>query len=111
MATIVASATFNTLVMLLTIIGNILVCFSVYYFPRLRRPTNYLIVSLAISDLLVGSLSLPFRIAQTVNGEKFPDSLGPAGCQYWIWIDMLCCLEDLRAIAVKILPATSSPAC
>lgn len=112
MATIVASATFNTLVMLLTIIGNILVCFSVYYFPRLRRPTNYLIVSLAISDLLVGSLSLPFRIAQTVNGEKFPDSLGPAGCQYWIWIDMLCCgasILNLVSISVDRLLAVKWP--
>ena len=90
-AQIIASATFNTIVMLLTIVGNILVCFSVYYFPRLRRPTNYLIVSLAVSDLLVGTLSLPFRIAQTVNGERFPTGLGTAGCQYWIWIDMLCC--------------------
>lgn len=88
---IIATATFNTIVMMLTIVGNVLVCFSVYYFPRLRRPTNYLIVSLAVSDLLVGLLSLPFRISQTVNGEKWPQNLGTAGCQYWIWIDMFCC--------------------
>lgn len=90
-ASIIASATFNTIVMLLTIVGNVLVCFSVYYFPRLRRPTNYLIVSLAVSDLFVGTLSLPFRISQTVNGDRWPTGLGPAGCQYWIWIDMVCC--------------------
>ena len=90
-ASIIASATFNTIVMILTVVGNILVCFSVYYFPRLRRPTNYLIVSLAVSDLLVGLLSLPFRISQTVNGEIWPDDLGTPGCKFWIWIDMVCC--------------------
>ena len=89
-ASIIASAVFNTVVMLLTIVGNILVCFSVYYFPRLRRPTNFFIVSLAVSDLLVGLLSLPFRLTQTINHDKWPDSLGHAGCQFWIWIDMFC---------------------
>ncbi|XP_068722753.1 probable G-protein coupled receptor No18 isoform X1 [Montipora capricornis] len=106
----IASATFNTIIMVLTIVGNILVCFSVYYYPRLRRPTNYLIVSLAISDLLVGLMSLPFRIWQTVNGEIWPSELGTAGCQFWIWIDMVCCGASIlnllgisfdRLIAVK----------
>lgn len=111
-ASIVASATFNTIVMALTIIGNSLVCFSVYYFPRLRRPTNFLIVSLAVADLLVGSLSLPFRIAQTVNHEQWPANLGPAGCQYWIWIDMLCCgasIVNLTGISFDRLLAVKWP--
>ena len=85
-AAIVASTTFSTFILLLTVVGNSLVCFSVYHFPRLRKPSNYLIVSLAVSDLLVGALSIPFSIAQTVNGERFPKSLGLAGCRFWIWI-------------------------
>ncbi|XP_020613380.1 tyramine receptor 1-like [Orbicella faveolata] len=111
-ASIIASATFVTIVLVLTIVGNSLVCFSVYYFPRLRRPTNFLIVSLAVSDLLVGSLSLPFRIAQTVNHEKWPASLGRAGCQYWIWIDMLCCgasILNLTGISFDRLLAVKWP--
>ena len=108
----IASATFVTIVLVLTIVGNSLVCFSVYYFPRLRRPTNFLIVSLAVSDLLVGSLSLPFRIAQTVNHDKWPASLGRAGCQYWIWIDMLCCgasILNLTGISFDRLLAVKWP--
>lgn len=111
-ASIIASATFNTIVMVLTIVGNSLVCFSVYYFPRLRRPTNFLIVSLAVADLLVGSLSLPFRLAQTVNDERWPVSLGKAGCQYWIWIDMLCCgasILNLTGISFDRLLAVKWP--
>lgn len=111
-ASIIASATFNTIVMVLTIVGNSLVCLSVYYFPRLRRPTNFLIVSLAVSDLLVGSLSLPFRIAQTINQESWPKSLGSAGCQYWIWIDMVCCgasILNLTGISFDRLLAVKWP--
>lgn len=111
-ASIIASATFNTIVMVLTVVGNSLVCFSVYYFPRLRRPTNFLIVSLAVSDLLVGLMSLPFRIAQTVNHEIWPESLGRAGCQYWIWIDMLCCgasILNLTGISFDRLLAVKWP--
>lgn len=111
-AGIIASATFNVIVMLLTIVGNILVGFSVYYFPRLRRPTNYLIVSLAVSDLLVGLLSLPFRISQTINGEAWPDDLGKAGCQFWIWIDMICSgasILNLVAISFDRLLAVKWP--
>lgn len=111
-ASIIATVTFVSIVMVLTIVGNSLVCFSVYYFPRLRRPTNFLIVSLAVSDLLVGSLSLPFRIAQTVNHERWPSSLGRAGCQYWIWIDMLCCgasILNLTGISFDRLLAVKWP--
>ena len=111
-ASIVASATFNTLILLLTLVGNSLVCFSVYYFPRLRKPTNYLIVSLAVSDLLVGAFSIPFRIAQTVNGEWFPESLGHAGCRFWIWIDTLCCaasIFNLVSISIERLMAVKWP--
>ena len=111
-ASIVASATFTTLILLLTLVGNSLVCFSVYYFPRLRKPTNYLIVSLAVSDLLVGAFSLPFRIAQTVNGERFPESLGYAGCRFWLWIDALCCsasIFNLVSISIERLMAVKWP--
>lgn len=109
---IVTSATFNTLILLLTLVGNSLVCFSVYYFPRLRKPTNYLIVSLAVSDLLVGAFSIPFRIAQTVNGDRFPESLGYAGCRFWIWIDVLCCaasIFNLVSISNERLMAVKRP--
>ncbi|CAH3171880.1 unnamed protein product, partial [Porites lobata] len=99
-------------ILLLTLVGNSLVCFSVYFFPRLRKPTNYLIVSLAVSDLLVGAFSLPFRIAQTVNGERFPESLGLAGCRFWIWVDMLCCgasIFNLVSISIERLMAVKWP--
>ena len=111
-AAIAASASFVTLVMLLTILGNGLVCYSVFHFHRLRSATNYLIVSLAVSDILVGVLSLPFRLTQTLHGEIWPASLGLPGCQAWIWVDMLCSaasILNLTGISIDRLIAISQP--
>lgn len=50
-----------------TIVGNILVCTAVAIVRRLRTPSNLLIVSLAVSDLLVALLDMPFAAAYEVN--------------------------------------------
>ena len=47
----------------LTLFGNCLVILAFLFGPRtIRTYTNYFVVNLAVSDLLVGCVSLPFWI-------------------------------------------------
>jgi hypothetical protein len=64
-------ATVCSLIMVGTIVGNLLVCTAVAIVRRLRTPSNLLIVSLAVSDLLVAVLDMPFATAYEVRTLSF----------------------------------------
>lgn len=59
---------------LLTVFGNLLVCLSVYREKQLRTLTNYFIVSLAVSDIMVAALVMPFAVYTEVRLARGCDS-------------------------------------
>lgn len=61
-AVVVSETTVFSLVMVLSLAGNLLVCYAVYRNPRLRHPSNYYIISLAVTDILQALCSMPLSI-------------------------------------------------
>ncbi|CAN2388764.1 neuropeptide Y receptor activity [Pristimantis euphronides] len=53
-------------IILLGVIGNTLVIYVVIKFKAMRTVTNYFIVNLAVSDLMVNTLCLPFTLVYTL---------------------------------------------
>ncbi|XP_033481101.2 neuropeptide Y receptor type 2 [Epinephelus lanceolatus] len=56
-------------IILFGVIGNSLVIYVVFKFKNLRTVTNFFIVNLAVADLLVNTLCLPFTLVYTLYGE------------------------------------------
>lgn len=80
-----------------TVLGNTLVCLAVTLVRRLRTPSNLLIVSLAVSDLLVGLLVMPFAISYEILGAWV---LGPTMCSVWTSLDVLLCTASILNLCV-----------
>ena len=63
------------LLILVSVLGNILVCIAVATDQRLRKLSNLFLVSLAIADLLVASFVMPLALVNDLAlftmGETF----------------------------------------
>lgn len=96
-------------VILGTVIGNVLVCIAVCLVRKLRRPCNYLLVSLAVSDLCVAILVMPTALLYEVL-EKW--TFGTVFCDVWVSFDVLSCtasILNLCAISVDRYWAITKP--
>lgn len=75
-----------------TIVGNILVCVAVCLVRKLRRPCNYLLVSLAVSDLCVAILVMPIAMFYEIQGKWI---FGEIVCNLWVSFDVLSCTASI----------------
>ena len=79
---------------LMSLMGNTLVCMSVYRNTQLRTTTNLYIMALAISDLLSAVFVMPFVTAVLVRG-------------HWIFGEVICdVLAFFSAFIIYVSPVT-----
>lgn len=94
------------------IIGNTLVVAAVLSNKSLQTPTNYLLVSLACADLMVGTLVAPFHIYMTVrpnvsgSGKGSDPSVAQINSLHWHLPALTCyiyCVLDVIASTSSII--------
>jgi muscarinic acetylcholine receptor len=80
---------------LITICGNLLVMCSFFLDRQIRNPTNYFILSLSVSDFIIGLISIPFLTFYLMIGE-WP--FGQIVCNLWLSLDYTVCLTSIYTV-------------
>ncbi|XP_048841335.1 trace amine-associated receptor 13c-like [Brienomyrus brachyistius] len=95
--------------MTVTITGNLVVIISIAHFKQLHTPTNMLVMSLALADLLLGAVVMPFSMIRSVEGCWF---FGDTFCSLHSTFDIFlssASIFHLISIAVDRYQAVCNP--
>ncbi|KAL3044485.1 hypothetical protein OYC64_012891 [Pagothenia borchgrevinki] len=100
----------GVLLIVVIIGGNLLVCLSVMTEKALKTTTNYFIVSLAVSDLMLAVLVLPLFVYSEFQDGVW--TLSTSVCDYLMTMDVMLCtasIFNLCAISVDRFIAVVIP--
>ncbi|KAJ7996437.1 hypothetical protein DPEC_G00237070 [Dallia pectoralis] len=81
-----------SVIILVTIVGNVLVVVAVFTSRALRAPQNLFLVSLASADILVATLVIPFSLANEIMGYWY---FGSTWCAFYLALDVLFCTSSI----------------
>ncbi|XP_065168637.1 5-hydroxytryptamine receptor-like [Atheta coriaria] len=88
------------LMILVTVIGNVFVIAAILLERNLQNVANYLIVSLAVADLMVACLVMPLGAVYVISNNWI---MGPEVCDMWTTIDVMCCTASiLHLVAIAM---------
>lgn len=88
------------ILILTTVIGNVFVIAAILLERNLQNVANFLILSLAVADLMVACLVMPLGAVYEVSKEWV---LGPELCDMWTSSDVLCCTASiLHLVAIAV---------
>ncbi|KAJ0061398.1 hypothetical protein NL108_018303 [Boleophthalmus pectinirostris] len=93
-------ATTLALITLATTLSNAFVIVTIYKSRKLHTPANFLIASLALTDLLVSVLVMPISALYTVLQTW---TLGQVMCDIWLSSDITCCTASILHLCVIAL--------
>ncbi|XP_076094708.1 5-hydroxytryptamine receptor-like [Mytilus galloprovincialis] len=83
-----------------TILGNVFVIAAIVLERSLQGVSNYLILSLAVTDLMVAVLVMPISVVNQVSVFWY---LGSELCDMWVSFDVLCCTASiLHLVAISL---------
>ncbi|XP_054469251.1 5-hydroxytryptamine receptor 1B, partial [Anoplopoma fimbria] len=85
---------------LATTLSNAFVIATISQSKKLQTPANFLIASLAITDLLVSILVMPICVLYTVIHSW---TLGQIVCDIWLSSDITCCTASILHLCVIAL--------
>nr|XP_023652850.1 trace amine-associated receptor 13c-like [Paramormyrops kingsleyae] len=86
--------------MTVTIMGNLVVIISIVHFKQLHTPTNMLVMSLALADLLLGAVVMPFSMIRSVEGCWY---FGDFFCSLHSTFDLfLSCVSVFHLISIAV---------
>jgi hypothetical protein len=77
-----------SVISLLTVISNLIVIIAIIYDKKLRKPSNYIIFSLSVADILTGAILMPVMIVLLLAPQS----------QQCIWIFKIELLLNISSI-------------
>ena len=78
-----------SLILVVSLIGNSLIGLIVYKTPTMRKPINYLITNMAMSDLLFPLFTIPPLLAELQYAWFISGPLGLALCKLWLYLPVV----------------------
>ncbi|CAJ1071951.1 neuromedin-U receptor 1-like isoform X1 [Xyrichtys novacula] len=83
------------------VLGNSLTCAVILHYRVMQTPTNYYLLSLAVSDLLVLLLGMPLELYEM--WQNYPFLLGEGGCYFKTFLfETVCFASILNVTALSV---------